>query len=225
MTLLELCEPLFQYICFLNRSAKKGAHPDMGPVESEIEGILADMRQKASTTTGLLEQFEKIELPLLGFVDNMICESQLSFARDWPRLAAKQKGELAMDEKFFEILGDTMAEKSTSATERLAVYYTCMGLGFTGWHIGNPDELRRLMRQIEPRIRPLTDSEDRTRVTPDAYKSVNGDDLVEPPAAPVTRILIALFGLIIVVLVANGVLYKSRTKKLSQALEKIVKAE
>ena len=221
MTLLELCEPLFQYVCFLNRSTKKGAHPEMGVVESEIEGQLSDMRHKASTTTGLLEQFEKVELALLGFADNIIRESPLSFARDWPWLAAK-RGELAMDEKFFEMLDEALRDKSTSATERLAVYYTCLGLGFTGLHIGNPDELKRLMRQIEPRIRTLTDSEDRTRITPEAYKCLNGDNLVEPPAAPVTRIAIVLLGLIIVLLVANGYLYKTRTAKLTNSLNQII---
>ena len=30
MTLLELCEPLFQYICRLNRSARKGGQPRPG---------------------------------------------------------------------------------------------------------------------------------------------------------------------------------------------------
>ena len=81
----------------------------------------------------------------------------------------------------------SLASSAPTSNERLAVFYTCMGLGFTGWHIGNPDELRRLMRQIEPRIRSLTDAEERIRITPDAYKSLNTDDLVEPPAAPVTR--------------------------------------
>ena len=52
MTLLQLCDPLFKYICFLNRSARKGAPLEPAQVESEIEAILSDMHSKAPPIRG-----------------------------------------------------------------------------------------------------------------------------------------------------------------------------
>ena len=48
MTLLELCEPLFQYVCRLNRSARKGATPDEETVRADLQKILADIKERKS---------------------------------------------------------------------------------------------------------------------------------------------------------------------------------
>jgi|KBSMisStandDraft_5_1062788.scaffolds.fasta_scaffold693778_2 type VI secretion system protein ImpK len=221
MTLLELCEPLFQYACRINQRATLGDHPDPVQVEADVEGILTSMRNKASKTAGLIEQYERVELPLIFFIDNIIFESQLSFSKDWPRLAYK-RNEMAGDEKFFVLLDEELRERSTtpSLAERLAVYYTCLGLGFTGWHAGEPDVLRRYMRQLEPRVRAMVDTE-RKRVTPEAYEHTLRDDLTEPPARPLTKIVIALVGLVIALFVGNAYLYRAQTNQLNTALEKI----
>jgi type VI protein secretion system component VasF len=223
MTLLELCEPLFQYACRINQRATLGDHPDPVQVEADVEGILSSMRATASRTAGLIEQYERVEMPLIFFIDNIIFESQLSFAKDWPRLAYK-RNEMAGDEKFFVLLDEELRERSTSPSlaERLAVYYTCLGLGFTGWHAGEPDVLRRYMRQLEPRVRAMMDAE-RRRVTPEAYEHTLRDDLTEPPARPLTKIVIALVGLVVVLFAGNAYLYRARTNQLNTALEQISK--
>ena len=221
MTLLEVCEPLFQYACRINQRATLGDHPDPVQVEADVEGIFQSMRAKASGKAGLSEQYEKVEMPLIFFIDNIIFESQLSFARDWPRLAYK-RNEMAGDEKFFVLLDEELRERSTtpSLAERLAVYYTCLGLGFTGWHAGEPDVLRRYMRQLEPRVRSFIEAE-KKRVTPEAYEHTLRDDLTEPPARPLTKIVIALVGLVVVLFAGNAYLYRARTNQLNTALEKI----
>src|SRR5258706_5551975 len=109
MTLLELTEPLFQYVCRLNRVARKaGAAPtgettfltranatqaapsgqfrgglDYAVVRSEIKALLDELRQKSNSDIRLAAQFQKMELPLLFFVDSMIAESTLGFAAQW----------------------------------------------------------------------------------------------------------------------------------------------
>jgi type VI protein secretion system component VasF len=223
MTLLELCEPLFQYACRINQRATLGDHPDPVQVEADVEGILSSMRNTASRTAGLIEQYERVEMPLIFFIDNIIFESQLSFSKDWPRLAYK-RNEMAGDEKFFVLLDEELRERSTtpSLAERLAVYYTCLGLGFTGWHAGEPDVLRRYMRQLEPRVRAMVEAE-RKRVTPEAYEHTLRDDLTEPPARPLTKIVIALVGLVIALFAGNAYLYRARTNQLNTALETISK--
>ena len=229
MTLLELCEPLFQYICILNQRANLGDHPDPEQVEADVEGLLSQMRGRAAATAGLLEQYERVEMPLIFFVDNLIFDSKLPFARDWPRLAYR-RNEMAGDEKFFHMLDDELRgvkdrNASAGAAERLAVYYTCLGLGFTGWHAGEPDVLRRYMKQLEPRLRQWTDVDagGRGRLTREAYEHTVTDDFTEPPSRPLTRIVIALVGLIVVLFIGNAYLYKSKTDKLQTSFESLVK--
>ena len=91
MTLLELSEPLFQYICRLNRSARKGGNYELGQVQSEVKALLAEAKA-ASVGENLSDQFEKIELPLMFFCDFMIKESALPWARDWKELAFDRHG-------------------------------------------------------------------------------------------------------------------------------------
>ena len=106
MQLLALCEPLFQYICRLNRSARKGGRFEPGQVRAEIKSLLEDMHDRSSSTPGLTAQLERVELPLLFFVDYMIKESDLDFVRQWHELA-HERNELAGDEKFFDMLDET----------------------------------------------------------------------------------------------------------------------
>src|SRR5690349_20375456 len=110
MKLLDLCEPLFQYICRLNRSARKGGNYELSQVQSEIKGYLAEAKSKA-TGANLTDQFEKIELSLMFYCDFMIKESALPWARDWKELAF-ERHEMAGDEKFFDLLEETLKDKS-----------------------------------------------------------------------------------------------------------------
>lgn len=46
-TLVEFCEPLFQYICRLNRLARKGGLVDASQVRNELRSMLADVKLRA----------------------------------------------------------------------------------------------------------------------------------------------------------------------------------
>ena len=83
MTLLELCEPLFQYVCRLKRLSRSSCTLEMDKVRSEIKKIFEAMKSESLNSAKLAGQYEKIELPLLFFVDFMIKESKLTFAYDW----------------------------------------------------------------------------------------------------------------------------------------------
>jgi type VI secretion system protein ImpK len=223
MTLLELCDPLFQYICRFNRSARKGGHHDLFQVRQEVKAILGDLKNKAQGQPGLAGQFEKIDLVLMFFVDFMIKSSPLHNAGDWQELAFDRK-ELAGDEKFFDMLEETLAERSEPANERLAIYYTCMGLGFTGWYTGQPEYLRKKMLECSTRIRGQIDTDQSSRICPESYQNVDTSNLVQPPSASLVGIGIALVGLIIVLFVANAYLYRSSSSELTNALNGIIKA-
>ena len=89
MTPLELCEPLFTKVCLLNRLGRKGGGvAGYDQLRLQIEGIFADMRKAADSDPALRVQWEKLELPLIFFVDSMISESGLAVAATWNRQPA-----------------------------------------------------------------------------------------------------------------------------------------
>jgi len=224
MTLLELTEPLLQYICRLNRSARKGGSYEPARVRSEIDALFEEMRAKASADANLTSQYDKVEMPLIFFVDFMVKESSLPFARQWKELAY-ERNELAGDEKFFDLLDETLADPSQAATGRLAVYYVCMGLGFTGWYTGQPEYLRKKMLEISARIRQMMDVDEASRICPEAYENVDTSDLIQPPGMKLLGIFLALAGMIIVIFVANFLLFRTSASAIQDALGRIIAQE
>lgn len=221
MTLLELSDPLFQFVCRLNRSMRKGASLAMDAVRSDIKAILEEMRNKSSADRALSGQYQKIELILIFFVDFMIKESKLSFAGEWQELAYEQN-ELSGDEKFFDLLDETLADTSNEASERLQVFYTCIGLGFTGFYTGQPEYLRKKMFEITPRLRKYGVVEDNVRICPDAYDHLDTSDLIEPPGKSLIGLGIALVGLLIVLFVANIYMYRISSEGMADSLQSII---
>jgi len=225
MTLLQLCEPLFHYVCFLNRSARKGGGVfDASYVKGELRQIFSDMKKKAAAEPHLSTQYEKVELPLLFFADTMVKYSKLPFALDWEDLAY-ERNELAGESKFFELLDRTLAERNEAANERLVIFYTCVGLGFTGMYAGQAVDLRKKMLEMSSRIRGIVDLNTQGRLCPEAYEHVDTRDLIEPPARSLGGIAIALAGLVVVLLAANFVLYRQNTKSLAESLKEITAAD
>jgi type IV/VI secretion system ImpK/VasF family protein len=220
MSLLDICEPLFQYICRLNRSARKGGNYDLSQVQSEIKGLLAEARNRA-VSANHAEAWEKIELVLMFFCDFMIKESSLPWAREWKELAF-ERHEMAGDEKFFDLLEETLKDRSPSANDRLAVFYVCMGLGFTGWYTGQPEYLRRKMKEIAARLQATGQFSDTQRLCPDAYEKVDTRDLIEPPGTKLIGIAIMLIGLIIVLFAAYAYLYRDASAKLNASLTNVI---
>ncbi len=223
MTLLELSEPLFQYICRLSRSARKGVRVEPNTVRNEVKAILGDMRSRAMADRALVSQYEKIELVYLFFVDFMVRECLGSAAKSWPELAAERK-ELAGDERFFDMLDETLKEPGDAAAERLVIYYVCVGLGFTGWYTGQPEYLRKKMLEISSRIRHVMDPDQMARICPEAYDNVNTANLVEPPGRRLIGVGILLVGVLIVLFAANIALYYHSKRQLTTALDGITEA-
>ena len=225
MTLDEACEPLFQYICRLNRSARKGGSIDYAILRSEIKGLLAEVKNRAAENQ-LADQYNKIEMPLMFFVDSMIAESHLGTAPEWnENRLAYEHSELAGDEKFYDLLGETLADTTEAATERLVVFYTCIGLGFMGWYAGQPDYLKQKMREIGARIRGRALTDKNARICDEAYRHMDTRNLIEPPGKKLIGIVIALIGLVITLFVTNMVLYRQASKELTKSLSTVIEHE
>jgi type IV/VI secretion system ImpK/VasF family protein len=220
MRLIELCQPLFQYICMLNRSSRRGGVNDLNQVQSELKAIFTQIAASAGNESSLRTRYQKIEPVLMIFVDEMIQKSHLSFAADWPSLA-EAKGLHDGDEAFFDMMDATLRDPSSGALDELRVYYTCLGLGFTGWYGGQADHLRKRMLELSARLRGVGDADQASRIVPEAYEHVDTSNLIESPGASVAGILIGLMGIIAVLLLANVYLYQSSFHKLEGALQSI----
>src|SRR5215472_9664886 len=237
MTLLELTEPVFQYLCRLNRIARRGptaksadttfvartavgaaaaargANLDDVVARAEIKALLEDMMSKAATDMHLSQQARKIELPLIFFIDSMISESKLSFAAQWNQnRLAYDRQELAGDEKFFDLLDETMKETTEDAAERLAVFYVCIGLGFTGIYFKQPEFLRKTMLGIAPRIRHLVETDLNARICPETYEGVDTRDLVQPPSSRMVMVGMIFAGVTLAVIVSYFMMYHEASK-------------
>src|SRR3954452_16685004 len=111
MKVLELYEDLFQYICRLNRVATTEAQPDYTRVRSEIKTILDDINRNASADVRLRNQADKLELPIIFFVDNVIATSPLkSAAQGAQNRRASDRREWAGDERFFDFFEQDKAD-------------------------------------------------------------------------------------------------------------------
>ncbi|MDF9826538.1 type VI protein secretion system component VasF [Ereboglobus sp. PH5-10] len=221
-TLHELCDPLFQEICRLNRIGRKAPAGEYAITYSEIKGIFANMAERARKDVRLNLNYEKVELALVFFVDFMIAEAKLPYSAEWnKKRLAYERNELAGDEKFFDMLDETLADTKEGAVERLVIYYICLGLGFSGWYMGQDEYLRKKQKEILPRIRPYLDTDESGLISPDAYKSTNTVNLPLPMGSTLIPMLICLVTLIVVVIAANIVLFKTASSELTQSVDEI----
>jgi type VI secretion system protein ImpK len=230
MTVLELCEPLFKKVCLLNRLGREGASLsstiELEKLRLEIKELFADLEKKASSQPGLGALWQKLELPLIFFVDSMIAECGLAVSTAWHhnRLAYESK-ELAGDEKFFDLLDETLNDPSEEATERLKIFYTCLGLGFSGWYAGQPEYLRGKMLDISHRIRPAMDTDQSTRICPEAYIGVDTRDLIQRPGLSIAAIAIIFVGLCLIVLTVETYLFRAASLSLTDSVTAIASQE
>lgn len=222
MNLAAVAEPLFQYVCRLNRSARKKVALDPGQVRADAKAIFAQMKSAAAADSGLQAQYEKVEPALLVFLNSMIERSRLPFASSWKRLGGDGGADPGGEEHFFELLDATLAENGEAANQRLVVFYECLGLGFAGPFAGRPEELRRKMLTVAGRIRGHMDADQTARLCPEAYEKVDTRMIYEPPSRSLAGLAIALVVMTAALIAANIVSYRQAQRELDRSLQEIV---
>ena len=224
MNLLELCEPTFLYICKVNRIYRNGGKLDLQKVQTDIADLRGEIQSKLIQEDSILnQQFESIELAYIYFIDSMLVAAGLTEWND-NRIAVTEFNRRAGDNEFFDLLYDTEAEVGDDADGKLAFYYSCIGLGFTGMYEDDPKHLHEIMQRLEPRVRVFMDRDVISRITPEAY-SHNLEMNVSPETAP--RYLGLLFlsvGAILAIIISIFYLYFDAFSSLSKVLKKIILA-
>jgi len=210
----------------LSRIARKagGEKIEFNALTEAIRILLESINKNAQANPLLALQVKKLEMPIIFFVDSMIAESRLTCAAQWHqnRLAYKQN-ELAGDEKFFDFLDETLNDPSPEATERLVIYYVCLGIGFTGWYATQPEYLRKKMETIARRISGTMEPDPAARICPEAYQYLDTRNLIEKPTIKIGAIALIFLALCLVVLAVNFYLFKVGSVGFAQSLHEILR--
>ena len=195
----------------------------MATLRPEIIALLEGINKRAQAEPLLALQAGKLEMPITFFVDSIIAESNLRCAGQWHKeRLAYDRNELAGDEKFFDLLDETLNDPSPEATERLVIFYVCLGLGFTGWYANQPEYLRRKMETIAKRI-GVEGLERVAHICPEAYKYVDSRNLIEPASSKIGAIALAFLALTLVALAVNFYLFRVGLVGLTESLEEILR--
>jgi type VI protein secretion system component VasF len=217
MTPLDLCEPLFLFVCKLNRSKRKGG-PSFDPAQlrAEVDRILRTMVQRSTTERDLPKQFNLLKPALLAFVDGMAAQA---LSGKWQNMAAADQ---SGDDFFFKQLDVTLADTTPAARQRLAVFYTCLGLGFGEWKQDDARWLADKINQVAGHIQEFTDLDEKRKLCAVAYENID-ERVLEPPLAQrLTSLGILLVGLLVIAFLANAMLYRQKTQGLNQIMNVVL---
>lgn len=225
MTLLDICEPIFRRICELNRAGRNGEPgPEYPALRREIMGMLETARNQMMANPELDRFWGDVEMPLLFFIDSMIAESRLPIAAAWnqQRLAYDYQ-ELAGDQKFFDLMEQALRDPGADASTKLGFFYTCIGLGFTGYYGDNPEPLRAKMIEMLQRVDPGLRAERQNKLCPEAYAGVDTRELLTPKPISARTLFLFFLLLCVVLLAVAGLLYQNSSAPLRQDLREIKK--
>jgi type VI protein secretion system component VasF len=138
----RLCNPLLLAICNYWQLACIDSAVELEPFGRDISSLLEEARRRAALDETLSREFAVIEKPLVFFIDYMVREGRFPFRNEW-RIMARSYNELSGDEKFFDLLEDTLQYPDTKNSA--ALFFIMLGLGFDGIHRKNQAYIQHCM--------------------------------------------------------------------------------
>jgi type VI protein secretion system component VasF len=218
MTPLDLCEPLFLFVCKVNRSKRKGG-PTFEPqqLRTEVEKILRDMAKQSYADRDLTLQYNALKPVLLAFVDLM---AEQALPGRWQSLTPGDQA-TAADDFFFAQLEATLPDASGPARQRLAVFYTCLCLG-AGASRHDARFLTEKIHQVTGHIQEFMDLDEKKKLCVTAYQNTDERCLEPPLAQRLTSLGILLVGLLLIAFLANAMLYRQKMHGLNDILNSVV---
>ena len=185
MKALLLFEPLFQYVCEVNRLSRNGFPREYAEVRKEILNRMSEISDRADADVELREHFRVLKTPVIFAIDDLLVENRnLPWWRLWndKRLGFVKDG-LAGSEAFFvEYLDPALkAAPSLEGAEQMLVYYVCLGIGFQGYLFDQPEKLRAYMKAMRPAVAQWLVDDRVEHLLPQAYLYTNRRELARPP--------------------------------------------
>jgi type IV/VI secretion system ImpK/VasF family protein len=218
MSLIDICEPIFLDLSAINSSAGDGSgNLAFVPVRLRIQNTLAAIQHSAQNL-GEGENFSKIHLPLLCFVDWMLSQYTIPLSAQWAKQPlAPASGDTSKGQIFFDALKQAIDDPSPAAEDRVEVLYTCLAFGYEGIYAGDAAGLSNVITDAGNRIRSRLQTDE--SICPDAYAYTDRRALHLSVVGPLTMIGIGCAFLLLVAFLFNGVLYLDRTKSLTDFLK------
>lgn len=139
----KLCSPVFQCLCNYWQLSRVTNFVEKEIFLRDIGILLADAKKEAEGNQRLSQEYAWIEKPLVFFIDYMVKEGRFSFRQEWRELA-RNYSELSGDEKFFDLLSETLEHPDLHNS--FALFYIMLGLGFDGAYRYNHEYIGRCMR-------------------------------------------------------------------------------
>ena len=232
--LLEHLQPMFLYVCEQHRLAKDGADTATAyqTVKQTVLEKIAAVDQAAKSDPVLRQHLDKLREPIFWYLDCTFGspDNAFPFRQKWndQRLADYgEDGNLSGDDAFFDELNKELENdpRDESSNERLAFYYTALGLGFTGRYFKrNPDhrkELKSYMQRLYPRVGKYVDTDASGKITPESYRFTDKRDFVAPSRER-PMIFFAAFLLLFGSLLFGYIYwYMEKTAPLREAIERL----
>ncbi|MDR2394582.1 MAG: DotU family type IV/VI secretion system protein [Treponema sp.] len=144
LSLEDLCRPVLTCFCNYWQLNQAEIPLSLEKFRADIESSLEEAKHKAATDPVLVREYERIERPLVFFIDFMVQESSFPFNKQWRELG-RNYNELSGDEKFFNLLSEALKDKE--ALQRISLFYTMLGLGFEGAYMQDHGHIDKLMSE------------------------------------------------------------------------------
>ena len=139
----KLCYPVLQCLCNYWQLGCITNMVDRDRFRQDITALLEDARRKALSDPQLQREFSWIEKPLVFFIDYMVKEGRFPFREEWWELS-RNYSELSGDEKFFDLLSETL--NYPDQANAFTLFYIMLGLGFDGVYRYKQDNIEQYMR-------------------------------------------------------------------------------
>jgi type VI protein secretion system component VasF len=139
----KICNPVFLCVCNYWQLSCIVNDVDREKFQQDIVTLLAEAKQKAEADPLLAREYAWIEKPLVFFIDYMVKEGRFPFKQEWRELA-RNYNELSGDEKFFNLLTETL--QYPEYQNSFILFYVMLGLGFDGAYRYNREHIAQCMR-------------------------------------------------------------------------------
>ncbi len=159
----NILNPIFKKICEYYSFKKSGYEVPREFILSELKNELTNISQKCASFPILQQQYSQIEKPLIFFIDYSIKEGGFSYSDNYQEIA-RTFNEFSGDEKFFDLLSDSLKRSDDESVTRL--FYIMLGLGFDGSYKRNRADVLEIMKNCSEKIN-LGPDFSREKISPD----------------------------------------------------------
>jgi hypothetical protein len=167
----KILNPIFKKICEYYSFKEKGVEVPQEFMMSEIKTELTAISQKCATYPILQQQHALILKPLIFFIDYSIKEGGFSFSKSYGEIA-RTFNEFSGDEKFFDLLKETMVRNDDEKLTRL--FFTMLGLGFDGTYKRERSEILEIMKNCSESFH-LGPDFSKEKISPDIVTEIDYD--------------------------------------------------